>query len=115
MGAVNPIWLSNLTPFSLRNSSIFSLSIVHTILLLLTVTAIGLCSSILGLDFLGIIVVLDTSQSLCTSSTSALLKHFNRYSFTVLSFINSFINSAGMLSTPVAFLFFILFIVLTPC
>merc|ERR1711895_266901 len=102
---VNPIWLSNLTPFSLRYSSIFSLKIVHTILLLLTVTAIGLCSSILGLGFLGIIVVLDTSQSLCTSSTSALLKHLNRYSFISLSFINSFINSAGMLSIPVAFCF----------
>merc|ERR1712121_447245 len=110
MGAVNPIWLSNLTPFSLRSSSIFSLNIVHTILLLFTVTAIGLCSSILGLGFLGIMVVLDTSQSLCLSSISALLKHFNRYSFTILSFINAFISSAGILSIPVAFLFFILLI-----
>merc|ERR1712033_38904 len=90
---------------------IFCLSIVHMILLLLTVTAIGLCSSIFGLLFLGIILVLDVNQSLWTSSVKALLKHFSKYILTSLSLIRTFISSAGILSIPVALLFFILFIV----
>merc|ERR1711888_568813 len=61
--SVKPNWLSYLTPLSSRNSSIFCLKIVQIILLLFTVTAIGLCSKIFGLSFLGIIVVLDTNQS----------------------------------------------------
>merc|ERR1711874_969193 len=100
-------------PLSLRNSSIFFLSIVHTILLLLTVTAIGLCSNILGFFVFGIMVVLDKSQSSCTLSVSALLKHFNKYFLVISSFIRTFISSAGILSTPEALLFFILLIVST--
>merc|ERR1711888_346984 len=96
---------------SMSLSSIFCLSMVHIILLLLTVTAIGLCSKALGLLFLGIIFVLDINQSLCTSSVRALLKHSSKYFLTSLSLIRTFISSAGMLSIPVAFLFFMLFIV----
>merc|ERR1711888_201197 len=98
---------------SMSLSSIFCLSMVHIILLLLTVTAIGLCSSALGLLFFGIIFVLDISQSLWTSSVRALLKHSSKYFLTTLSLIRTFISSAGILSIPVAFLFFILFIVST--
>merc|ERR1711874_389209 len=86
------------------------LKIVHTILLLLTVTAIGLWSSIPGFSFFGIMVVLDNNQSSCTFSIRALLKHFNRYFIISLSFIKTFIASAGMSSTPEALLFFISFI-----
>merc|ERR1712121_354605 len=96
-----------------ENSSIFCLNIVQIILLLLTVTAIGLWSNIFGLYFLGIMVVLDTNQSLCTSSTRALLKHFNKSSLIVISLIKAFISSAGILSTPVALPFFILLMVFT--
>merc|ERR1711895_310646 len=95
------------------NSSIFCQSIEHIILLLLTVTAIGLCSSVFGLLFFGIIVVLEISQSLCTSSVNALLKHSSKYFLTGSSFIRTFISFAGILSIPVAFLFFILLIVST--
>merc|ERR1712082_301250 len=42
---------------------------------------------------------------------NALLKHFKRYLLIWLSFISAFMTSAGILSTPVALLFFILFIV----
>merc|ERR1711913_40670 len=67
----------------------------------------------MGLSVLGIMVVLDRSQSSCTLSVSALLKHFNKYFLVVSSFIRTFISSAGILFTPEALLFFILLIVST--
>merc|ERR1712239_102528 len=48
-----------------------------------------------------------------TSSINALLKHFKRYFLVWSSFMSAFMTSAGMLSTPDALLFFMLFIVLT--
>merc|ERR1712055_1138216 len=111
--SVKPNWLLYFIPLSARLSSIFFLRIVHIILLLFTVTAIGLCSRILGLLFFGIIVVLDTSQSWWTSSVIALLKHFNMYCLASLSFNRAFITSAGILSTPDALLFFMLLTVST--
>merc|ERR1712121_576540 len=77
-----------------------------------TVTAIGLNSRILGLLFLGSIFVIEISQSSLIFSLIALLKHFTAYLLISASFIRNFIISALIPSTPVAFPFFILFIVL---
>merc|ERR1712121_180184 len=48
-----------------------------------------------------------------TFSVKALLKHSSKYFLTISSLIRTFISSAGILSIPVALLFFILFIVST--
>merc|ERR1712030_297671 len=110
--SVNPYCSSNLMPHVIRCISIFFLTKVLYTLLLQLVTAMGLCSFILGFFDFGSMVVFDSIQFGCTFSFRHLLKAFTRPFLIFLFFTMCFITSVFTLSVPAALPFFCLFTIL---
>ena len=82
------------------------------ILLLHTVTAIGLCSLYLGFLVFGSMVVFKSNHLLFTGSSKLWLKVFSSDSLIFLFFIRYFITSAFITSIHASFPFYCLFTII---